>query len=54
MKFMSFNYRGMSSSSKKLALKRIFMVEPIDIILLQETLDLADHITCSLQSLAPS
>ena len=53
MKCLSFNCRGMASASKKLALQRLFEVEPTDIILLQETLGLAEYITCSLQSLVP-
>ena len=54
MKCLSFNCRGMASASKKLSLQRLFEVDPIDIILLQETLGSADHITSSLQSLSPS
>lgn len=41
----------MASASKKLALRRLFEVEPSDIIMLQETLGEADLITCSLVSL---
>ena len=53
MKCLSFNCRGMASVSMKLALRRLFEVDPIDIILLQETLGLAEHITSSLQSISP-
>eukprot|EP00253_Pinus_taeda_P010718 PITA_10718 len=45
--------RGMASASKKLALQRLFEVEPTDIILLQETLGQAEYIIHSLQSLVP-
>jgi len=38
MKFISFNCRGLASTPKKLALKRLFEVENPDIIFLQETL----------------
>eukprot|EP00253_Pinus_taeda_P026707 PITA_26707 len=54
MKYLSFNCRGLASTSKKLSLQRLFEVEPIDIILLQETLGLAEYITRSLQSLVSS
>ncbi len=54
MKFLSFNCRGLASASKKLALQRLVEVDPIEIILLQETLGLVEHITCSLQSLVLS
>lgn len=53
MKCLSFKYRGMASASKKLALRRLFEVEPIDIILLQETLGEVDHITSFLKSILP-
>jgi len=42
----------MASASKKLALRRLFEIELIDIILLQETLGLADLITSSLNSIS--
>ena len=45
MNFLSFNYRGMASASKKLALCRLFEVEPINIIMLQETLGQANLIS---------
>ena len=54
MNCMSFNCRGLDSASKKLALQRLVEVDPIDIILLQETIGPAKLITCSLQSLVPS
>eukprot|EP00253_Pinus_taeda_P027066 PITA_27066 len=43
----------MASASKKLALRRLLEVEPIDIILLQETLGEVDHITSALKSISP-
>jgi len=43
----------MASAPKKLALQILFEVEQSDIILLQETLGLAENITHSLQALAP-
>lgn len=43
----------MPSASKKLALRRLFEIEPVDIILLQETLGWTDHITSSLNSISP-
>ena len=51
MKYLSFNCRGMVSASKQLALRRLFEVEPTDIIMLQETLGEADIITNTLASL---
>jgi len=53
MKCLSFNCRGMASASKKLALRRLFEIEPIDIIMLQETLGSVDLITSSLNSISP-
>lgn len=53
MKCLSFSCRGMASASKKLSLRRLFEVEMIDIIMLQETLGSAEKITSTLQSLAP-
>lgn len=53
MKWLSFNCRGMASASKKLALCRLFEVNPVDIIMLQETLGDADHINRTLSSLNP-
>jgi len=52
MKCLSFSYRGMASASKKLALHRIFEIEPIDIILLQEILGPTDLISDSLTSIS--
>lgn len=52
MKCLSFNCRGLDSTPKKLALKRIFEVESPDIILLQETLGPAESITHALSSLS--
>lgn len=53
MKWLSFNYGGLASSPKKLALKQLFEYETVHIIFLQETLGLADHISCVLHSLKP-
>lgn len=53
MKCLSFNCRGLASASKKLALKRLIISLPIDIILLQETLGPADSVTTTLSSIAP-
>lgn len=52
MKCLSFNCRGLASTPKKLALKRLFEVESPDIILLQETLGPAESITHALSSLS--
>ena len=51
MKCISFNCRGLASSSKKLAMKRLTESDPIDIIMLQETLCTADQITRAMQAL---
>jgi len=53
MKCLCFNCRGLASASKKLALCRLFESVPFDIILLQETLGLADPIIASLSSIIP-
>eukprot|EP00253_Pinus_taeda_P031803 PITA_31803 len=53
MKCLSFNCRGLASSSKKLAMKRLIESELIDIIMLQETLCSADQITRALQAITP-
>eukprot|EP00253_Pinus_taeda_P003996 PITA_03996 len=42
----------MASASKKLPLRRLFEIEAIDIIMLQETLGSAEHITSSLYSIS--
>jgi exonuclease III len=38
MKLLSFNYRGLASPSKRLALQRILELAQLDIVMLQETL----------------
>lgn len=43
MKILSFNCRGLASSSKKLALKKLVRVENRDIIFLQEIWELVRH-----------
>jgi len=53
MKCLSFNCRGLASASKKLALKRLYESSPVDIMLLQETLGLAESITAALSSIFP-
>lgn len=53
MKWLSYNYRGMGSSPKKLALHKLFDTEDVDIIMLQETLGEAEHITRIPGSLKP-
>ena len=53
MKCLSFNCRGLASSSKKLAMKRLIATEPIDIIMLQEILCSADQIIGVMQTLVP-
>jgi len=39
MKWLSLNFRGLASTTKKLALKRLLDTKPFDIIFLQETLE---------------
>lgn len=53
MKLLSFNCRGMASPDKKLALKRLFASEHVDIILLQETLGSATTVSSLLDSWLP-
>jgi len=53
MKWLSFNCRGIANLPKKLALRRLFESEPVDIIFLQETLGEANQITHILGSLKP-
>jgi len=50
MKCISFNCRGLASTPKQLALKRLFEVELPDIILLQETLGSAESTSHALAS----
>lgn len=38
MKMLSFNCRGLASPDKKLAMRKLFLFEPFDILFLQETL----------------
>jgi hypothetical protein len=51
MKILSFNYRGVSSPSKKLSLKRMVLPIHSDLILLQETLHEGDVVSKVLESL---
>lgn len=51
MKFLSFNCRGLASTSKKLALQRLIENETIDILMLQETLGSAVSIEHTLATL---
>ena len=53
MKCLSFNYRGLASSPKKLALRRLFTAELVDLILIQETLGEAHHVSKILQAICP-
>lgn len=39
MKIIPFNYRGLASQPKKLALKQMILGDRIDVIFLQEVLD---------------
>jgi len=49
MKITSFNCRGLARPEKKLTLRKLFHTSPIDIILLQETLDPVNTITYLLE-----
>lgn len=53
MKCLLFNCKGMASTSKKLLLRRHFESEPVNIIMLQETLGEAETITNTLATLKP-
>lgn len=53
MKLLSFNCRGLASPPKKLALRLLFESGSVDIIYLQETLGLVDHIILVLHSIKP-
>jgi len=53
MKWLSFNCRGLASPQKKLALKRLSICEPCDIIFLQENLGPSNHIVEVLLSIMP-
>lgn len=53
MKCLSFNYRGLASTSKKLAMRRLIENKPSDIIMLQETLVNAEPIEQTLLSIRP-
>jgi len=53
MKLFSFNCCGMASPDEKLALKRLFAIELVDIIFLQETLGPTSSITHLLESWLP-
>lgn len=51
MKCLSFNCKGLASASKKLAMRKLFETVSVDIILLQETLSLADPVSIVLSSI---
>jgi len=51
MKFLSFNYRGLASHPKKLALKQLFRDNILDVIFLQETLGVGINITTVLNGM---
>jgi len=53
MKIFSFNYRGLARLDKKLALRRLLKIVPLDIIFLQETLGPILDISHSLQNMLP-
>eukprot|EP00253_Pinus_taeda_P029000 PITA_29000 len=50
MKILSFNYRGLASPEKKLALKHLLLSDLVDVILLQETLCKAEVVIPILSS----
>lgn len=45
MKIVSFNCKGLDRPDKNLALRRLILATPVDVIFLQETLGPADSIT---------
>lgn len=51
MKIASLNCRGLARPEKKLALRKLFQTSPVNIILLQETLGLADSISLLLEAM---
>lgn len=53
MKVLSFNYRGLASPDKKLAFQRLIMADPVDVILVQETLGNAKAISSFLVLMLP-
>lgn len=53
MMIASFNCRGLARPEKKLALCRLILTSPIDVIFLQETLGPADTITHLLEAMLP-
>ena len=53
MKFLSLDYRGLASTQKKLAFKRMLSVHKPDVVLLQETLGLEVDVTVLLSSISP-
>ena len=52
MKFLSLNCRGLASTWKKLAIKRMLLVNKSDVVLLQETLGSELEVTKLLSSLS--
>ena len=54
MKIPSLNYRGLASTQKKLALKRMIQVQKPNIILLQETLGTEEEVSRVLSSISSS
>ena len=53
MKLLSLNYRGLESTRKKLALKRMISVQTLEVILLQETMGSELEVEKLLSSILP-
>lgn len=53
MKCLSFNCRGLASTLKKLAMQRLIENDPIDILMLLETLGNVEDIEHTLAGLRP-
>jgi hypothetical protein len=53
MKFLSFNYRGVENPQKKLALKKLILLNHSSVILLQEMMYFEAYVTKMLESLLP-
>ena len=50
MKWMSFNCRGMANPAKTLALKRLFELEKLDVIFLQENMGNSKEVVSFLEA----
>ena len=53
-KFLSLNCKGLASTRKKIALKRVVQVQKLDIIILQETLGTEEEVSRVLSSISSS